>query len=158
MDKELYLTWDFRTIPFFREEFIEENSVDPNSISIKGFQQPNVYTSKLRAKLITYINACPGFVATTLKRYNCYQRQFHLGLCYYTDGEIIFNNFLSDYIQQEDFAIPQLWFEIIEKKNFKLDQFKVNSDLISSGRVEVFNTIKESFQEVPTMKKALLYL
>jgi hypothetical protein len=151
----LYQTWNLRCIPFFKEEITEDDQDTSIYPSIKEFQQADIYTPELRTLLVNYVNNCKDIVATTLKRYNSYQQQFHMGLAYYTDGEIIFNNFLMDYIQNDDFAIPVLWMELIKKKDFKVDPFTLDFDLITSGKIDIFKTVNETFDQLPTVQKAM---
>lgn len=145
-----------RTVPMFKEEFTPQNPSDAHYISIREFQQENLYTAETRNKLITYVHSCPHFVATSFKRFHPYQEQFHWELSYYTDGEVIFNNFLLDYISRNDFALPRLWFELIKERQFKLNPFQIDMVLASNGEIDIFKTAKESFQEIPTVKKIIL--
>jgi hypothetical protein len=151
----LYQTWSLRVVPIFEEEMPAQDLQEYNYPSIEGFRQADIYTPQLRARLGTYIQNCQPFVATTLKRYNLYQQQFHMGLAYYTDGEIIFNNFLHDYITRDDFAIPVLWLELIKKKDFKVAPFTLDFDLITGGKIDIFKTVNETFDQLPTVKKAM---
>jgi hypothetical protein len=152
----LYQTWNLRCIPFFKEEITEEDQDTTIYPSIKEFQQADVYTPEVRALLVNYINNCKGIVATTYKRYNPYQEKFQMGLDYSTDGEIIFNDFLRDYIQYDDFAIPALWLDLIKKKDFRVESFTLDFDRITTGNIDVFKTIQETFEEIPTIKKVMI--
>lgn len=147
-----YLTWNYRCVPFFIEERMENDLAQYPVPSIKEFQQENVYPPALRAQLIDYVANCYPLVATSIRRIRPYQGTFTFDFAYYTDGEIIFNNFLSDYIQQDDFAIPPLWLELIRQKDFRVEQFKIDYEV-----VDIFQTIKETFAEAPTIKKALRF-
>jgi len=151
----LYQTWNLRCIPFFKEEITEDDLGKTIYPSIKEFQQTDIYTPELRTLLISYVSNCKDIVATTLKRYNPYQQQFHMGLAYYTDGEIIFNNFLMDYILRNDFAIPAAWLELIKKKDFKVDPFTLDLDLITSGKIDILQTVNEIFDQLPTIQKVM---
>lgn len=148
----LYETWNYRCVPFFIEEEMEREMTDYSLPSIKEFQQPGIYDQSTRAQLISYVNNCLPLVATSIRRNRPYHGDFTFNFTYFTDGEIIFNNFLMDYIQQDDFAIPALWFELIRQKDFKVDTFTIDFDA-----KDIFNTYKQTFAEVPSIKKALRF-
>jgi hypothetical protein len=147
-----YLTWNYRSIPFFAEEKMAHDLVDYPFPAINTFQQEQVYPAALRAQLTDYVYNCYPLVATSIRRQRPYQGDFTFEFCYYTDGEIIFNNFLRDYIKQDDFAIPVLWLELIRKKNFQVDQFTI--DYQAPG---IFDTAKETFAVTPSIRKALTF-
>jgi len=120
--------------------------------SIKDFQQENVYPAALRAQLIDYVHHCHPLVVTSIRRYRPYHGSYTFDFVYYTDGEIIFNNFLLDYIQQDNFAIPPLWLELIQQKNFRVDQFKLDYE-----SVRLSETTEATFSETPAIKKAMRF-
>lgn len=147
-----YLTWNYRCVPFFIGEKMENDVAHYPLPSIKDFQQENVYPAALRAQLTDYVHQCRPFVATSIQRYRPYHGDYTYDFAYYTDGEITFNNFLLDYIQQDNFAIPPLWLELIRQKNFKVDQFELDYEAMF-----LVYTEKETFAEMPTIKKAMKF-
>ena len=151
-----FLEWNVRTVPLFAEEMPEAANADHRYPSIKSFQQPGIYSSSLRNRLAAYIHGCPGIIATSLKRFHPYLGAYRMELAYYTDGEVIFNNFLHDYIRCCDFAIPALWLKLIEAKGFTTGGLKIDADICISGEVDVFQTISQTFQEMPAVRKAVV--
>lgn len=151
----LYQTWNFRYLPFFKEEMVEQNSeiVYP---SIEEFKQEKIYSSEIRHALKKYISQCPNIVATSSLRYNPYLEITSHELAYYTDGEIIFNNFLFDYIIHEDFAIPSKWLEIIKGKNFIMDPILIDYDKLSDPAIDIFMMTEQTFEMEPLIKQFLL--
>lgn len=152
-----YLTWKYRTVPFFLEEQDEIDRTTLPKPSIKSFQQTGLYTPDLREQLIKYINSCLPIVATSIKRYNPYLDKYSFEMGYYTDGEVIFNNFLMSYIQQEDFVLPQLWFDLIRKRDFEPVSLQLDFDLITSNSIDIYKTIRQTFAEAPEIGKAIRY-
>jgi hypothetical protein len=150
-----YKFWNYRCVPFFKEELIDNKSGD--FPSIEEFKEKDVYTREVRSFLITYLEKCVPIVATSFKRYNPYTEEYSSILSYYTDGEIIFNNFLVEYIKHEDFAIPVAWFDLIHKRNFTIPKFQINEDLIIENDIDIFLTAQETFQDFPTIQKLIIY-
>lgn len=152
---ESYKTWNLRCVPIFREELIETDLNRADFPSITGFQQNKVYKPELRKRIADYIHACPCIVATTNKRQNPYKASFDLELAYFTDGEVIFNNFLHHYILQDNFAIPVLWLKLIAHKNYQVDPIKFDYQSLSDPNTDVFKTKTETFGQEASIKKAI---
>lgn len=149
-----FTEWNTRTVPFFIEEMVEMQTVAYPSI--RQFQQPGIYTPALRAQLVDYIHGCTGIVATSLDRINPYTGKRIMELAYYTDGEVIFNNLLRDYIQRNDFALPASWLALIKQKDFRTGPLAFDAKMREDSEVNIFQTVTQTFQEYPAVKKAMV--
>lgn len=147
-------TWNLRSIPTFDEETFGTNT--PNSgISISGFQEQSFYTDTIKQKLILYINSCAPIVSSTFERKNAYTKEFVFELTYYTDGHVIFNNLLLEYIKQNDFVIPDKWFKIISDNDFILGTISVDVEKVFDENIDIFNTAEETFEQIPTIAQVI---
>lgn len=150
-----YLNWKYRTVPFFLEEQDETDRTGLPKPSIKSFQQIGLYSPHIRKQLTDYIESCKLIIATSIRRYNPYLDQYSFEMGYYTDGEVIFNNFLMSYIRQEDFVLPQSWFNLIRRRDFEPVSFHLDFNLITRNTVDIYKTIRQTFAEAPEIGKVI---
>lgn len=148
-----FKNWNYRFVPLFKEEFPEKDS--PDCPSIKDFQEKNIYDDGTRTMLKNYLSQAVPLIATSFRRFNPYDHSYKNSLSYFTDGEVIFNNFLLDYIGQDDFALPVIWFNLIREKKFIPDRLSFDSAAAINEKVDIFKTTEQTFSEIPDIKKVL---
>jgi hypothetical protein len=107
------------------------DQIAENLPSITDFQQPGLYSAELRGRLADYLENAVQIMSTSYERVNPYTSEKIRELSYYTDGELIFNNLLRDYIRQQDFVLPDIWLKVIEKNRFLIKPFKLDEDALS---------------------------
>lgn len=153
-----YTTWNLRTSPGFKEEnTIIDNKVGITIPSINDFRVSNIYDKKCRSKIISYFSESVPLVATTHFRKNAYTGEMCPSLSYFTDSEVIFDNLFLAYIKESDFCLPARWYDLIAKKDFKMNCFEINFDLVYDGTVDIFATVEQTFDEEASVKKAIIW-
>lgn len=146
-----YTNWNSRLLPFFREELIKKE--DPSLYpSIASFRQKDIYTPEQRRTLQQYCAQCPNIVATSYERCNAYSGTKTSELAYYTDGEVIFNNFLFDYLEQEDFALPERWLAGIKNRDYILQTTAIDIDRMLHSGIDIFQMSAQTFDDIPLVK------
>lgn len=152
-----YISWVYRGISFFKEEIIDPSDEKISRYpSIKDFQQDEVYTLEIRNKLCDYLANCPAIVSTSYNRLNAYTLKPTFSLTYFTDGDFIFTNLLQEYIYQDNFALPQKWYELIKARDYLNEDFELDYEKISSGEINVFESFEKKIDEPSIIRKAFL--
>ena len=152
-----YTSWNLRGISFFKEEiFSEDKNVDNVYPSIKDFQKNGFYTPEIRNKLCNYLEKCPAIVSTSYGRLNAYTLEPTSSLTYFTDGDFIFTNLLQEYIQYDNFVLPQRWYELIKTRDYFHKGFELDIEKIVSGEIDVFKNFERSFDEESLIRKVIL--
>ncbi|MCT2563417.1 hypothetical protein [Chryseobacterium herbae] len=152
-----YTSWNLRGISFFKEEIIDLSDEKINSYpSIKAFQQNGFYTPEIREKLCDYLENCPAIVSTSYRRLNAYTLEPTFSLTYFADGDFIFTNLLQEYIQYDNFVLPQKWYELIKTRDYLHEGFELNIEKMVSGEIDVFKNFERSFDEASMIRKVIL--
>jgi hypothetical protein len=151
-----YKNWNIRSFGGFWEEFeaTEPNTDDGHRIiSINEFRNADRYSSEERRQLIDYLTKCPGLYATTGIRKNAYTQKEVASYALFTDGEVLFDNLILEYIQQPDFIIPEKWFALIQKRGFVVPKLEFKEDYID---FDFFTAGHELFDNESPFKAIIL--
>jgi hypothetical protein len=150
-----YKNWNQRSFGGFIEECLYSGEDEYCSdLSIIEFKDSSRYSSEERSKLYQYLSEGFGIVASTDRRKNAYNQSIEASYALFTDGEVVYDNLIIQYILYADFVLPEKWFILIKERGFVMPKFEFDDFAFFNYE----STEYETFDRESYLKKFIRYL